>query len=402
MPLYNLFVNATNAAKEFRENIAQYNAALAFTSLGVDIDRSVVGRGPSVFRIHGELTHLSGSLLPERGQPASYAQLYVYDPHAAYCFRVIRNENLSLATLASLQHVLRVHHKYSHLYQHAYEVLQQYDNPDCYMKLCVLPGNDPRRYNVPTADEVAVVLPGDNAIKGDYRDIILHLRPEYYDGHHLRLQRINEGHPAYVPLHYVLLFPHGEPGWYQGMRVPNNPRPVTLLQYTSFRIHPRAHEFSTILHGGRLFQRYLVDMFASIDQQRLRFIRTQQHKLRVTMLSGIEDALTSIDDNVDMSQLGQRIILPASYRGGPRAMHQHYLDGMAIARHFKKIDIFLTMTANPKWAEITRELLPGQTAADRPDLVSRVFQLKKKALLDAILKDSIFGVCVAHVYVIEF
>ena len=83
-------------------------------------------------------------------------------------------------------------------------------------------------------------------------------------------------------------------------------------------------------------------------------------------------------------------------------MYQQYLDGMEIARYFKKIDIFLTMTANPKWVEITRELLPGQTAADRPDLVSRVFQLKKKALLNAILKDGIFGASVAHVYVIEF
>jgi hypothetical protein len=80
MPLYDLFVNDTNAAKEFRENIAQYNAVLAFTSLGVDIDRSIIGHRPPVFRIHGELTHLSGSLLPERGQPALYAQLYVYDP----------------------------------------------------------------------------------------------------------------------------------------------------------------------------------------------------------------------------------------------------------------------------------------------------------------------------------
>jgi hypothetical protein len=233
-PLCDLFINDTNAAKEFRENIAQYNAALAFTSLGVNIDHSIVGHGPPVFRIHGELTHLSGSLLPERGQPASYAQLYVYDPQAAYRCRVTRNDNLSLSTLVSLQHVLRVHHKYSHIYRHAHEVLQQYDSPTCYMKLCVLPQNDSRRYNTPTVDEVAVVLPGDNAIKGDYCNIILHLRPEYYDGHHLRLRRINEGHPAYVPLHYVLLFPCGESGWYQGMRVPNNPRPITLLQYTAF------------------------------------------------------------------------------------------------------------------------------------------------------------------------
>ncbi|KAF8798909.1 hypothetical protein BYT27DRAFT_7055539, partial [Phlegmacium glaucopus] len=116
-------------------------------------------------------------------------------------------------------------------------------------------------------------------------------------------------------------------------------------------------------------------MFACIDQERLRFIQTQQPRLRVTMLDGIEDALSHDDDHVNLNQLGQRIILPSSYIGGPREMHQRYLDGMAIARHFKKIDIFLTMTANPNWQEVTHALLPGQTVIDRPDLVSRVFQL---------------------------
>ncbi len=39
---------------------------------------------------------------------------------------------------------------------------------------------------------------------------------------------------------------------------------------------PTIPEFSTILRGCRLFQRYLVDMFASINQECLHFIRTQQ------------------------------------------------------------------------------------------------------------------------------
>jgi Helitron helicase-like domain at N-terminus len=47
-------------------------------------------------------------------------------------------------------------------------------------------------------------------------------------------------------------------------------------------------------------------------------------------------------------------------------------------------------------------MLPGQTVQDRPDLVSRVFQLKKKYLLDLIFKDNIFRKTVAHVYTIEF
>jgi len=101
--LFNLFVDDTPAGREFRKNIVQYNSALAFTSLGVNIDRSIFGRGPPVFRIHRELKHLSGSLLPESGSDPCYSQLYVYDPHAAYQFRVSRNGNLSMNTMAVLQ-----------------------------------------------------------------------------------------------------------------------------------------------------------------------------------------------------------------------------------------------------------------------------------------------------------
>ena len=214
-PLYDLFVLDTNEGREFRRNIVQYNAAFAFTSLGVDIDHSIVGRGPPIFRIHGELTHLSGSLLPEDGHRASYAQLYVYDPQAAYQCRVSRNENLSLATLHNLQDVMRIYNKYSDIYQHAYEVLQRYDSPDCHVKLCMLPGRDPRRFNMPTADEIAVILPGDNSTRGDYRDILLYLRPQSRQTvnheNHLRLRRINEGHSAYMIRTFTLCPPF--PPW---------------------------------------------------------------------------------------------------------------------------------------------------------------------------------------------
>lgn len=56
-PLYDLFTTDTLEAKDFQTCMVQYNSALAFTSLGVKV-------GPPVFRIHGELRHLSGSLLP--------------------------------------------------------------------------------------------------------------------------------------------------------------------------------------------------------------------------------------------------------------------------------------------------------------------------------------------------
>jgi hypothetical protein len=72
------------------------------------------------------------------------------------------------------------------------------------------------------------------------------------------------------------------------------------------------------------------------------------------------------------------------------------------------------MTANPNWPEIQEQLLwevpPGaganhqrrkQKASDRPDIVARVFEMKKNELLKEI-KDGLFGRVPAMVHTIEF
>lgn len=65
----------------FRKNIRKYNQAFAFTSLGVAVDEDLAnGRdGVYTFRIHGELCHRIGSLMPADGEPESYGQIYFLD-----------------------------------------------------------------------------------------------------------------------------------------------------------------------------------------------------------------------------------------------------------------------------------------------------------------------------------
>ena len=75
---------------------------------------------------------------------------------------------------------------------------------------------------------------------------------------------------------------------------------------------------------------------------------------------------------------------------------------MAICRKYHKPDLFITMTCNPKWPEIQSQLLPGQTAQDRPDIAARVFKLKKDQLIDDLVHGQILGTVVAYIYVIEF
>ena len=78
------------------------------------------------------------------------------------------------------------------------------------------------------------------------------------------------------------------------------------------------------------------------------------------------------------------------------------MDAMAIVRAFGKPTLFITITCNPKWPEITAALLPGQRPEDRPDLVARVFHVKLARIVKDLTKDGVFGKASAFLRVIEF
>jgi len=64
-----------------------------------------------------------------------------------------------------------------------------------------------RCYNVPTVDEVGALMVGGDVDEVDTRDIVVRSTNGYF-------QRVSPLHSAYMPLHYVLLFPDGRNGWH--------------------------------------------------------------------------------------------------------------------------------------------------------------------------------------------
>ena len=48
-------------------------------------------------------------------------------------------------------------------------------------------------------------------------------------------------------------------------------------------------------------------------------------------------------------------------------MQQNYLDAMTIVKTFGKPDLFITMTANPKWPEIRDNLRAGEEEKDEQE-----------------------------------
>lgn len=171
------------------------------------------------------------------------------------------------------------------------------------------------------------------------------------------------------------------------------------MNYYSYRLMARENEDNHILKCRKLFHQYVVDMYVKIETERLTFIRLNQQKLRSEEYIHLRDALNA---DRDVNNVGRMTILPATYVGSPRHMHEYAQDAMAYVRQYGRPDLFITFTCNPKWIEIEELLFPGQSSIDRHDITARVFKQKLKCLIDFIVKQRVFGETCAWMYSVEW
>jgi hypothetical protein len=137
-----------------------------------------------------------------------------------------------------------------------------------------------------------------------------------------------------------------------------------------------------------------------METERLNYIRFNQAQLRAENYIHLKDAIGKQD--VDASQLGQKVILPSSFTGGPRYMHERTQDALTYVRHYGRPDLFITFTCNPKWKDITDALFPGQKSHDRHDIIARVFHLKVKMMMNLLNKGSLFGAARCFMFSVEW
>ena len=118
--------------------------------------------------------------------------------------------------------------------------------------------------------------------------------------------------------------------------------------------------------AGRLLQHFVCDAWIACESSDLNWIRKNQKTIRADTYHAVQEA--QANGATTGAEAGkQRIVLPSSHAGGPRYMKQLYQDAIALSSKFGRPDLFTTFTCNPKWREITENLLPGEKARDRPD-----------------------------------
>jgi hypothetical protein len=98
-----------------------------------------------------------------------------------------------------------------------------------------------------------------------------------------------------------------------------------------------------------LKQQYILDAYAAVEQNCLKYLHLNKKKLCANLYQGLQDAIT-IGDN-SATAIGHMIILPSSFTGGPHHMVQNYQNAMAIYKWVRYPDAFITFTYNPQWFE---------------------------------------------------
>ncbi|XP_027076803.1 uncharacterized protein [Coffea arabica] len=401
--LRELLTSSSEEAKAFRELIRTYNNQYGVTSFGVKCNRDL----------------------------CTNMQLYFHDIENEVSNRLAACPRLSESVIKKLITVFQ-HNPYARFFRNLCHI----PNLDSYkIVLHTLPGLDQRVYNKPTESQVAALwVEGEENGENSRRN-----RQVYTCGGSPR--NIQYYYGCYDPLQYPLMFPFGELGWHQGIAkkgiktrnrkqktknasaemiapatalsadqllyneeiamhgLEEDPTFVSLREYYAYKLQIRDSNESLLLHFCRLFQQYVVDGYVKIEKQKLDFFRSQQEEIRREFLNGIMDAVAARETHG--SNIGQRIILPPGFIGGPKNMRRRYMDAMTLVQKFEKPDLFLTMTCNPNWPEIKEHLIAADETQNRPDLISRVFHAKLEKLKDELFKKHIFGEIAAYTYVIE-
>ena len=117
-------------------------------------------------------------------------------------------------------------------YQQAGKTLTQNFSDE--YKIALKGKSNDKRYAAPTSDEVAILMVTDSEENPEPREIVLKQKDS---GH---LSYIKENHSSYDPLHYVIMFIHGEQGWQDNTyKIPNKNKFLSPMKYYAFQIQDR-------------------------------------------------------------------------------------------------------------------------------------------------------------------
>jgi hypothetical protein len=147
--------------------------------------------------------------------------------------------------------------------------LNDHGNEEFIIRIVGAKEGDPVQYNMPTINELAMLVVYNFSLDTFKRDIII-------ETHSNELKQISTLHPAFMPLQYPLLFLYGERGFQVGVLyngVINTDKKtcvhMTIQDFYCYQFDYRRGQPNPFLCYGLLSSQAKVDARACIDERRL-------------------------------------------------------------------------------------------------------------------------------------
>ncbi|XP_050058775.1 uncharacterized protein LOC126550749 [Aphis gossypii] len=328
-PLKTLFDGSDPDSSHFLQHILEFNNCFRMTSFGANIIRE--GGFMPTCKIQGQIYHLHGSMVPTPDEPHQFLQIYfissMVDQLNVRC-NIQGAQQLKRRIIEQLQAFFHANNAVVNMFKTALERMPSDTHKFVIRADCTPTGEHVRRFNAPTVNDVAAIIVGDPTKS---RDIVVQRRSNI-------MHRVNETHRLYDALQYPIIYWQGQDGYDITLKmvdpitgVSTNNKNLSAMNYYAYRMMIRTHEENVILKCGRLFQQFAVDMYVKVETERLAFIRFNQPKLRSEDYIHLRDAIHS---DGDVQNIGRLTILPSTYIGSPRHMHEYAQDAMTYVRNY--------------------------------------------------------------------
>jgi len=223
-------------------------------------------------------------------------------------------------------------------------------------------------------NDVCAIIDDSRAKNKEGRDIIITFKQEFDKNGRPKLERIHESHQSYLSLAYPVVYVTGEPA--SLYRQPHNHGggTISMREQTRFQMFDRLvesaanlskpncsgeREWNFLHHVGRLYQKWLCDIEAAVEQNEMYYIRKPEVQKRI---GSISDAKMAVSTG-RRADFGMR--LPKSFKGSPAQQYDQFQNAMQVCRSIGKPYLFITLTTNPNWPEwtliprIETESVPG-------------------------------------------
>lgn len=159
-----------------------------------------------------------GSLLPEENTKPKYAQLYIYDTITELQNRLAAlgvDRDGGKVEISVLDWLMNMFDQTDHLvklFHMARDKILENQSQDLKLRLMRRRPNDSPQYDAPTLTDIGGLIVGDIGEVNSERDLIIEDRANH-------LQRVTKLHPKYMSLQYPLLFPYGEDGYREDIKL---------------------------------------------------------------------------------------------------------------------------------------------------------------------------------------